>query len=109
MDLDENTIKRIENMNISAVSALVSRITKYISELSEPKIQEIMENIPKLASNLLKLGKIIPKDSFFGIIRHIVYQMQKEKGLRRAFFEKLTEELAVDDEILHFLEKREDS
>jgi hypothetical protein len=35
--------------------------------------------------------------------------MQKEKGLRRVFFEKLIEELAVDDEILHFLEKREDN
>lgn len=109
LNLDDNTIKRIENMNISAVSALVSRTTKYLSELSESKLQEMMEKIPKLASNLLKLGKIIPKDSFFGIIRHIVFKMQKEKGLRRVFFEKLIEELAVDDEILHFLEKREDN
>lgn len=108
-NLDENITERIKNMNISAISALVSRITKYLSELSEPKLQEIMDKTPKIASNLLRIGKILPKDSFFGIIRHLIYQMQKEKGLKRAFFENLTEELAADDEILHFLEKREDN
>ncbi|MDK2954227.1 MAG: hypothetical protein PWQ27_1610 [Kosmotoga sp.] len=107
LELDEPLLNRLSSLDISGVSAMVSRLTKFLSELDDKAVQEYFERVPRIASNLLKLSKVIPRDSFFAIIRHIAYQLENEKGLKRIFFENLLEELATDSDVLNYLEKRE--
>lgn len=106
--LDEPEVQRLQGYDISTVSAVILRLTKYISELSELEVQKLYDNLPVVTENLLTIGKAIPRDSFFGLIRQLVHQLEKEKGLKRAFFDSLIEELAMDNDVLKYLEKRVD-
>jgi alkaline phosphatase D len=107
LDLDENILGRLSEGDISWTSASVLRVTKHLSELDDLQVQEYFQNVPLIAGNLLRIGKVIPKDSFFSVIRHIVHQVEGEKGLKRAFYENLLEELAMDHDVLKFLQRSE--
>lgn len=106
-DLSDGMKQRMKDYDISSASAIVLRLTKHLSELSETDIDRYLDNLQTITTNLLELSKLIPKDSFFGIIRHIAHQVQQEKGLKRAFYDKLLEELAMDRNVLRFLERQE--
>ncbi len=106
-ELSAGMKQRIKDYDISSVSSIVLRLTKHLSELSETDLKNYFDNLPKITNNLLDLGKLIPKDSFFGIIRHLAHQVQQEKGLKRVFYDKLIEELAMDRNVLKFLERQE--
>jgi len=107
LELSESLQQRVKSFDITAVNALISRVTKYLTELTDLELKDYYEKIGIVSDNLLKLKNCLPKDSFFSIIRHIAYVLESEKGLKRAFYEKLLEELAVDGDILDYLEKRE--
>jgi alkaline phosphatase D len=105
LELDENMLKRLSRDDISGTSASVLRITKHLSELDEMLVQEYFQMVPVIAENLLRIGRVIPRDSFFSIVRHVVHQMEGEKGMKRAFFENLLEELAMDHDVMKFLQR----
>jgi len=107
LELSESLQQRVKSFDITAVNALISRVTKYLTELTDLELKDYYEKIGIVSDNLLKLKNCLPKDSFFSIIRHIAYVLESEKGLKRAFYEKLLEEMAVDGDILDYLEKRE--
>lgn len=109
LELDQVSLDRLSRSDISGMSASVLRITKYLSELDELQVQECFQMVPTMAGNLLEIGKVIPKDSFFSIIRHLVHQMEGEKGMKRALFENLLEELAMDHDVLRFLQRSPES
>jgi alkaline phosphatase D len=109
VELDDIILKRISQSDISGISASVMRITRHLSELDEMQVQEYFQMVPKIAGNLLEIGRVIPRDSFFSIIRHLVHQIEGEKGLKRALFENLLEELAMDHDVMKFLQGSHES
>jgi alkaline phosphatase D len=80
VELDDIILKRISQSDISGISASVMRITRHLSELDEMQVQEYFQMVPKIAGNLLEIGRVIPRDSFFSIIRHLVNQIEGKRS-----------------------------
>ena len=106
-NLTTDMLKRISNYNISETSTCILRLTEYFSKLDEEKSVKIQNNIPLISENLLRFKDVVPRDSFFSLIRHLVYLIENERGVVKAVLENLIEELAMDNSIFKYLEKRE--
>ncbi|GAB6188269.1 MoxR family ATPase [Marinitoga arctica] len=107
LELDENLIKRIKNMNIDEKNSMILRLNKYFENLEEDEMVKILDNSEHklMAKNIKKLSSIISKDSAYSILRNIDHFVNKNKGLKKAFFEKLFEELAIVLDNVNWLEE----
>jgi alkaline phosphatase D len=106
-NLSSEMLNRISDYTISEVSSTILRLNQYFSKLDEENSAKLQENIKLVSENLLRFKDVVPKDSFFSLIRHLVYQIDNEKGVVKAVLENLIEELAMDTSIFKYLEKRE--
>jgi len=106
-NLSSEMLNRISDYTISEVSSTILRLNQYFSKLNEENSVKLQENINLVSENLLRFKDVVPKDSFFSLIRHLVYQIDNEKGIVKSVLENLIEELAMDTSIFKYLEKRE--
>ncbi|KLO23944.1 AAA family ATPase [Marinitoga sp. 1155] len=106
-ELDNNILNKIKKMNISEKNTMILRINKYIENLEEDDIIKILDNYEYkiMAENIKELSNIISKDSAYSILRNIDHYASKTKGLKKAFFEKLFEELAIVLDNVNWLEE----
>lgn len=106
-ELDENIVNRIKNMKVDEKNSIVLRLNKYFENLEEDKMIKILDNSEHklMAKNIKEVSAIISKDSAYSILRNIDHYASKNKGLKKAFFEKLFEELAIVLENVNWLEE----
>ncbi|SHF19817.1 alkaline phosphatase D [Marinitoga hydrogenitolerans DSM 16785] len=106
-DMDDIVFNRIKNMDIDKQNSIILRINKYFENLEEDDMIKILDNSEHklIARNIKKLSMIISKDSAYSILRSIDHFASKNKGLKKAFFEKLFEELAIVLDNVNWLEE----
>jgi len=91
-------MQRLSSLNQDEKITLVLRINKYIESISETdmiKIIDLSEH-QTYAKNIKLLSEYVPKDSVFAILRNLENLIQKSSGLKRAFYDKLFEAVAVE-------------
>ncbi|KAF2956103.1 MoxR family ATPase [Marinitoga sp. 38H-ov] len=106
-EMDEILINRIKEMSIDEKNSIILRLNKYFELLEEDEMVSILDNSEHklMAKNIKELSKIISKDSAYSILRNIDHFANKNKGLKKAFFEKLFEELAIVLDNVNWLEE----
>jgi MoxR-like ATPase len=106
-DLDENVMNRIKELDIDEKNSIILRINKYFENLEEDEMVKILDNSEHklIAKNFKNLIDVFPKDSYYSILRSIDHFANKNKGLKKAFFEKLFEELAIVLDNVNWLEE----
>ncbi len=98
--LFEGQIKKPEN--IDEINSLVVRIIDYLSNLSDIKLKEFEEKIETVSENIINLSKILPKESFYALMRFIVDSAEKS-GLYGSVMDKLLTSLTTHEEILEMV------
>ncbi|WGS65478.1 AAA family ATPase [Marinitoga aeolica] len=106
-ELDDIVLNRVKSMNIDEKNSIVLRINKYFENLEEDEMIKILDNAEHklIAKNIKEFSQILSKDSAYSILRNIDHFANKNKGLKKAFFEKLFEELAIVLDNVNWLEE----
>ncbi|MBM7560399.1 AAA family ATPase [Marinitoga litoralis] len=106
-DLDEVLINRIKELSVDERNSIILRLNKYFETLEEDDMIRILDNSEHklIAKNIKDLSHVISKDSAYSILRNIDHYANKNKGLKKAFFEKLFEELAIVLDNVNWLEE----
>ncbi|HOO74479.1 MAG TPA: MoxR family ATPase, partial [Tepiditoga sp.] len=77
---------------------VVYRINSYIENLSEDTMFKILndEDHKIFAKNIKKYSEIFPRDLIFSVLRSLDSLVSKNNGVRKAFYDKLFEEIAFE-------------
>lgn len=94
--LFEGKIEKLEN--VDEYNSLIVRLIDYLSNLSDIKLLELEKNVEKVAENLTAISKMIPKESFYALIRFIVDASEKS-GLLGKVMDRLLTSLMKRQEI----------
>jgi len=79
--------------NVDRSNSLVVRLIDYFSKLSDEEIELLSAHISRVAQNLDKLASILPRDSFYALVRFIVDRANQDENSSQ-FFERLLERLS---------------
>ncbi|SHH16086.1 AAA family ATPase [Thermosipho atlanticus] len=85
-----------EKLEIHEVNSIIIRIVDFISNISEDEAKTMIENVETISNNLLKLSKIIPKDSFFSLVR-LLSELSNESGYKGQLCDKIIEKISFND------------
>jgi len=88
---------RLEKLSDEEKINMIMRINNYIERIQESEMINIIDNNEHqtIAKNIQAISEFIPKDSIFSILRNLNNLVEKSKGLKRAFYDKLMEEIAL--------------
>ncbi|MGM0641529.1 MAG: AAA family ATPase [Thermotogota bacterium] len=88
---------RLEKLSDEEKINMIMRINNYIERIQESEMINIIDNNEHqtIAKNIKAISEFIPKDSIFSILRNLNNLVEKSKGLKRAFYDKLMEEIAL--------------
>ncbi|HEY8542022.1 MAG TPA: MoxR family ATPase [Pseudothermotoga sp.] len=85
-------------------NSLILRLIDYFSKLDDQTIELLQANISRVAKNINDLASILPRDSFYALIRYITDRASNgEKNSQ--FFDKLVENLATFDQVRSILDE----
>lgn len=89
--------ERIKNYNNDEKISVIMRINNYFEQLDEQKMIEIMDNSEHIiiSKNIKIISEFIPRDSIFSILRNLNHLVENSKGVKKAFYDKLMEEIAI--------------
>lgn len=95
--LEAKYLDRVEKLNNEEKVSLILRINNYFESLNEEDMQEILSDgyQKTIADNIKKISNLVPKDALFSVLRFLNEMTEKNKGLKRAFYDKLLEEIAI--------------
>ncbi len=93
-----------EVQDINDASSVVLRIIDYLSNLSDVKLAKFKEDVKEIAENIKKLLDVLPKDSFYALIRFIVDSSEKP-GLYGEIMDSLLSCLLEDPRIVDMVRK----
>ncbi|MBZ4661857.1 MAG: putative ATPase 5 [Thermotoga sp.] len=81
---------KIENLeDIHAANTLVLRIVDFLSKVDVRTLERHLDDVSK---NLVRLSEIMPRESFYGVLRFLVDEAQKE-GEKSWIFDKILEKM----------------
>lgn len=83
-------------LELHETNSVILRIVDFLSNLSEEEAKNYIENIEIISKNLLKLSEIVPKDSFFSLIR-LLTELSNEKGYKGQLCDKIIEKISFSD------------
>ncbi|MDK2946592.1 AAA family ATPase [Geotoga petraea] len=88
---------RLKKLNDDEKINMIMRINNYIERIQESDMINIIDNNEHqtIAKNIKAISEFIPKDSIFSILRNLNNLVENSKGLKRAFYDKLMEEIAL--------------
>jgi alkaline phosphatase D len=88
---------RLKKLNDDEKINMIMRINNYIERIQESDMISILDNNEHqtIAKNIKAISEFIPKDSIFSILRNLNNLVENSKGLKRAFYDKLMEEIAL--------------
>lgn len=96
--------EKILKNDTDQANSLTLRLIDYLSKLDDQKIELLQNNIEKVAKNISELASILPRDSFYALIRYITDRAANgEKNSQ--FFDKLIEKLATFDQVKSILDE----
>jgi MoxR-like ATPase len=86
-------LKEVYKDDVDRSNSLVVRLIDYFSKLNDEEIELLSAHVSRVAENLDGLASVLPRDSFYALVRFIVDRASnEEKGSQ--FFEKLLERLS---------------
>jgi len=86
-------MKNLEDVH--AANTLVLRVVDFLNKVDRITLEK---NLNVISENLSKLAERIPKESFYGILRFIVDESQKE-GEKSDLFDKILEKMVEKEEL----------
>ncbi|MEJ5228717.1 MAG: MoxR family ATPase [Pseudothermotoga sp.] len=90
--------------NLDQANALTLRLIDYFSKLDEQTTELLQSHIVTVAKNISELASILPRDSFYAIMRYITDRAQNNDN-SSGFFEKLVEKLATFEQVRSILDE----
>lgn len=90
-------LDKISKLSNEEKITLIFRINNFFESLQEEDMIAILNDQDQktIADNLKKLSDLVPKDALFSVLRFLNEMIEKNKGLKRAFYDKLLEEIAI--------------
>lgn len=85
------TIEDVDKSN-----SLVVRLIDYLSKLSDQEVEFLSSHVTRVAQNIDRLSSILPRDSFYALIRFITDKANNSEH-HSQFFELLLEKLSAFD------------
>ena len=95
--LQGKNLDKVKKLTNEEKISLILRINNYFESLQEESMMEILNNTDQkaIAENIKRLSEFVPKDALFSILRFLNEMIEKNKGLKKAFYDKLLEEIAI--------------
>lgn len=82
--------------DVDRSNSLVVRLIDYLSKLDDREVGFLSAHVSRVAQNMDKLSSILPRDSFYALIRFIT-DRATNGGQHSQFFEQLLEKLSTLD------------
>ncbi len=99
-----NGVEKILKDSTDQANSLTLRLIDYFSKLDDQTVELLEANISRVAKNLSELATILPRDSFYALIRYITDRATKgEKNSQ--FFDKLIEKLSNFEQVRSILDE----
>ncbi|MDY6896398.1 MAG: MoxR family ATPase [Thermotogota bacterium] len=95
--IEGKNLERIEKLTNEEKVSLILRINNYFESLKEEEIEQLLSdgNQKTIAENIKHISEFVPKDAMFSVLRFLNEMVEKNKGLKKAFYDKLLEEIAI--------------
>jgi len=81
--------------DVHAANTLVLRVVDFLNKTDRTTLER---NLNVISENLSKLAERVPKESFYGILRFIVDESQKD-GEKSDLFDKILEKMVEKEEL----------
>ncbi|HOJ88663.1 MAG TPA: MoxR family ATPase [Pseudothermotoga sp.] len=90
--------------NTDQANSLTLRLIDYLSKLDDQTAELLQANLSRVARNISELASILPRDSFYALIRFITDKASNgEKNSQ--FFDRLIEKLSTFDQVRSILDE----
>ncbi len=86
-------VEEVYKSDLDRSNSLILRLIDYFSKLSSEEAELLIAHVSRVAQNIDRLASILPKDSFYALVRFIVDRANKDER-NSEFFEKLLERLS---------------
>jgi len=95
--LEGKNLERIKKLTNEEKVTLILRINNYFESLNEEEMEQLLSfgSEKTIAENIKNISDCIPKDAMFSVLRSLNEMVEKNKGLKKAFYDKLLEEIAI--------------
>ncbi|MDN5342822.1 MoxR family ATPase [Oceanotoga sp. DSM 15011] len=95
--IEGKNYERINKLTSEEKLSIILRINKYFESLDDSEMLKIIDNSEHklISKNIKELSNYLPKDSIFSILRNLNKLVEDSKGIRKAFYDKLLEEVAL--------------
>ncbi len=97
-------INQLMKEEVDEANSLTLRLIDYFSKMDDSTMQLLQVHLPTVAKNIGELVSILPKDSFYALLRYIVDRSSNADKYSE-FFDKLVEQLASFSQIKSVLEE----
>ena len=92
-----------ERLGVDEANSLVVRIIDYLSKLDGKSLKRLEERVDSISANVSRLAEILPKESFYAILRFVVDSSERGGELGR-FADELLSSLAGNVRIREMIE-----
>ncbi len=90
-------------LGLDEANALVIRIVDYLSKLNDTDLRAFRESLHSISSNISRLSRSLPKESFYALLRFIVDSSEKGGEFGRVM-DELLDILTTDERIREMVE-----
>ncbi|AEH51818.1 AAA family ATPase [Pseudothermotoga thermarum] len=90
--------------NIDEANSLTLRLIDYFSKMDDETVELLKAHLSTVAKNICDLASVLPKDSFYALLRYIVDRSTNGEKYSE-FFDALVEKLATFGQIKSILEE----
>jgi alkaline phosphatase D len=95
--LFKDSIEKIQSFNSDDKMSVILRLNSYFEKIEESRMIEIIDNSQHklIAKKIKELSAVLPRDAVFSVLRNLNFLVENNKGLKKAFYDKLLEEIAI--------------
>lgn len=101
--LVEGISQTLQKHNIDSASSVVVRLIDYLSKVDDEEVAMLRTHLKRVAKNISDLSSVIPRESFYALIRFIVDKASNSED-SSDFFDSLVEELSTHSNVRSVLE-----
>jgi len=95
--IEGKNLERIKKLANEEKVSLILRINNYFESLNEEEMEKLLSDgyEKTIAENIKNISEFVPKDAMFSVLRFLNEMVERNKGLKKAFYDKLLEEIAI--------------
>ncbi len=97
-------INQVFTQEIDAANSLTLRLIDYFSKIDDDTVELLRSHLSTVAKNISELTSVLPKDSFYALLRYLTDRAANSDKYSE-FFDKLLEKLASYAQIKSILEE----